>query len=226
VPYPPGFLSPLGFEPLDDTLPWMMFGGSATPAAVRWFGPTGDCACCDGPCGGCQPETITISITGATGACTGCDDIDGTYVLSGGSSCSWSSSFTLNFNCEFEDPYLYIGEFGAINCFGTGNHDGLAIQITASPGGGFDLRVLVTKIYADLEPPFTIPQQATQHTSIFEMHFDLCADIIGEVIPFLENDSINLPITNSLCDGFGTTPVGPGDYCNLDGATVTILSVT
>jgi hypothetical protein len=50
--------APPGLEPLNDRQPWMLYGFPAPAGGTgKWFGPSGDCGCCN------NPPTATCAIT-------------------------------------------------------------------------------------------------------------------------------------------------------------------
>ena len=78
--------NPLGLEPFDDSEPWYLFSldePAPGPSGARWFGPSGDCGCCNGfYCDGQLVEAVSLAIFsmgGGSDVC--CDMFYGTYVL-------------------------------------------------------------------------------------------------------------------------------------------------
>jgi len=192
---------------------------------MGWFGPAGNCGCCDEACEPCAEITyFTIDI--ADPVCTGtatpdpgfCSRNNGTYVFRTvgsptGDGCAWIVSPLASGICEdaIGFGYYYIG-YVAMSGGGCGAGTMAAvISFANDPGGGVIITVSLQYSYNYIND-FASP--AVRNSSVYYFTFSdtfaTCADAVGATLPLTDTNI-------SLCQGSD-----PGDFCDVASAVVTI----
>lgn len=173
------------------------------------------CRCCGAKlCTDCTNPFTTITLSGAdTGGCIYCGDIDGTYVMRGAGdpipgNCYWSAALPFNNLCNgFGHPYLGL----ACLCVLSGPHNLLAVSIGTS-GSNYVATVTLRYTYCDYST-FTGTYTGNNRLSIYKRTSATCAGLLGVATfdSYIDTTGDGDPRCTTL-----------GDYCGLDGLTVTI----
>jgi hypothetical protein len=166
---------------------------------MNWFGPSGDCGCCGGVCPEC--DTFTSVVISDLTSCTGCTDIEGTYVVR-----------------DIGDPWLVTCSVNIVALSSGTTCSGVIVTGAGQPGSP---RIIVTlssvggsvKCDIDFVVKYTdsvgAPTFQSEYITRFSATVATCADLVGAVFTFV----------SSTETGFGTLP---GDVCGMESATVTL----